>query len=595
MAKLAPPNKYNGVVSLAQDAPETGLPLLQDLARQYPADSRVRHALGVTLLHLGQYGRAVPELEAAAKRERQYAASIQEALAVAYGALGMPLHAARALKRAGKADENADDPAQLIGDVPAGAKTADLLEFEQARFEVLQGAAQGGLKRIEQFVARFPDYLPAQNILATGKYLSGDFAQARAATLRVLETAPRNIHALLNLARLELLEHGEDAARTLTPRVEVAQVQPEQGVTDGELARANFFALLNDDANVERALNAWESDPERRANDPQAAFLEDRLHLRRDEADAGPTAGHPYFLLRELLPSGLMQRWRTLGEKRVAAKMLADLQALPGWLALVPDRLGFETPEFARMVTHVLLDDDAEKWADVLRTIVTRGPGTTEGRLAVGAELQQRGLLPDEVVAELPGSAEGARLLQLELSTEPEPTPLTPGDDAVFKQSIYAMRDGRFEEARAALEPLARRYPDYPSLLFNLALAEQHCGDAQARARGEARVEQLAGAHPNYLFARAQLADDAIKAGNLERARELLRFPEGLKRLHAQEWATFTSVGARLALIEGRRDEAERTLQMIGDLVGEDEAAYILLQRELFKTSWPWPLGKRRS
>ncbi|WP_424949250.1 hypothetical protein [Deinococcus sp.] len=112
------------------------------------------------------------ELETVAKREREFPAPIRSALAAAYRSLGMPVHAAQALKRAGEATGDVLEIAGVMGDLPVGARVADLLDFEQGRSEVMYGQMPGGrsadgVRRISALVQRLPGYLPAQNVLAT--------------------------------------------------------------------------------------------------------------------------------------------------------------------------------------------------------------------------------------------------------------------------------------------------------------------------------------------------------------------------------------------------------------------------------------------
>ncbi|WP_424949251.1 hypothetical protein [Deinococcus sp.] len=138
------------------------------------------------------------------------------------------------------------------------------------------------------------------------------------------------MHALLNLARTDLLEHGEDAVRALIPRIEGAAV-------------------------ADQDLKIWEPNRGARLANPQSRLLEQRLRERRSPGEEGRP---PYFTLQELLPPGLVQRWRTLPARKVEAGMTADLLALPSRLSLIPSHLGFDVPEFVRLLTILLLRAD---------------------------------------------------------------------------------------------------------------------------------------------------------------------------------------------------------------------------------------------
>ena len=61
---------------------------------------------------------------------------------------------------------------------------------------------------------------------------------------------------------------------------------------------------------------------------------------------------------------------------------------------------------------------------------------------------------------------------------------LEPEETAALRQSCrIAFESGRWEPARAALERLATRVPDDPSVLHNLGLARWQAGDLPAARR----------------------------------------------------------------------------------------------------------------
>ena len=620
MAKHASENQYYRAVDLSRHDPEAGAQALGELAQRYPSDSRVLHAYGVSLLQIGQAAKALTALEAAAKREKQYVSEVQESLAQAYSALGMTQHAIRAWRRTGKdLPGDATDDSPFSGDVPVGAKTADFLEFERARMQILSGETASGVKQMEQFAKRFPAYLPAQNVLATGAYLLGDLAKSRQLGLGVLSEHPRNIYALLNLIRLELLEHGLDAARALAEQLAGAAVSFEEGVVDGELARASAYALLEDDAGVRRSLDAWEPDAEIRAEHPQAGPLEERYQERQAVAGTSSAKSRfarkkrpepaaalpdhlgqpPYLTLQKLLPPAVIPGWAKVGQLTPDAAF-ASLRAFPGLLSLLPERLGFDHSDFVRAMAMILLDHTAPNspapdrpapdYAELLRGVVQHGPGTTEVRLALGALLQERELLPETVMTDLAGSQAGGQLLQLEIHDEVSPSPMTRSELKRFERSLNWMRQGKWQQAIALLEPLAAAYPDDKSAAFNLSIAEKHSGDSEFMARSQQRLQELAGRYPQYLFPRSELASEALERGDLEEAGRWLAFPEGLRRIHQQEYSTFMSVQGRLMIKQGNPDAARELLDMIEQVSGEQSAAYILLERAL-----PSKAGERLS
>ncbi len=578
--------QYFNAVELAKHSPGAGAEVLSDLARKFPSDSRVLHAYGATLHRVGRHNEARTALEAAASREKVYITEVQGVLSQVYLALGMNAHALRAARRSGRV---VPEEAEAGIDRPEGAKTADLLAFEAARTEIMYGDAAAGVAQMEAFLKRFPDYVPARNNLSTGLYLLGDLPGAQAVAEAVLAAHPRNIHALVNLIRLSLILHGLDAARAFAPRLEQIAGQPEEGVVDRELALANAYALLEDDAGVRRGLDAWQTEhPGEALSDNTAGdMLEGRWALRHPTGAGSLPFGQqdtgtpPYFTAEQLLPPAVIRSWVAARGASPQQQVFASLAAMPGLLTLLPERLGFSEVPFANVVAVTLLEaagPRTEAFTEMLRNVVQHGPGRNNVRLALGGLLQDRDLLPPEVLTDLAG-AEGGRLLQLEIHDDVEPSNLSSAGQKVLERGLNLMRSGEMAQATALLTPLVAANPDSPTAAYNLAVAEKHSGDSDLVARSRERFEDLAGRFETYLFPRAELAVQAIERGDLERARDLLAIPRGLRRIHYQEYSFFMSAQGRLKLAEGDEGAAREMLAAIEDIDGQGSPAYLLLER----------------
>jgi tetratricopeptide (TPR) repeat protein len=265
MAKYCPANKYNHALEIARDDPEEGLELLNDLVKKYPSDPSVRHALGMTLLQLDRASQALPHLEHAAAREDRGSdniANVQFALALAYGGLGMEMHARRAAKKARDLgmtdvpDMGEFSTKDLQGDVPESMNEKDMLLFEQARYKVLYAQNKQGITDMKAFLKRFPSYMPARNILTTGYFVTGDLANYRSMVEETLHVAPKNIHTLVNAVRLTLLTEGPQAAQPWREPIAKAMVRKEEGVVQGLLAQLQAFGFLGDDEGVATTLES---------------------------------------------------------------------------------------------------------------------------------------------------------------------------------------------------------------------------------------------------------------------------------------------------------------------------------------------------
>ena len=232
----------------------------------------------------------------------------------------------------------------------------------------------------------------------------------------------------------------------------------------------------------------------------------------------------------------------------------------------------------------------------MLKEIALNGPGERGTRLELLLLFKQKGLIAADEAREFAGLPGGVDVLELELTFEPEPSVLSDTELTRLEATLEQMRAGDFAEARTQLETLSERHPDDATLQYNLALCERFDeGLPDGEKRAHERLERLVQDHPSYLFARAQLAANATATGDLERARELLRLPDGLKRIHVQEYATFVSAQGQLALAEGDYEQAEQILEMLDELIGDEDASYLMLERALTREGRSGLLGSLRS
>lgn len=581
MAKTAPYNKLAPLGELVNTQPGQAVAPLRELARLYPSDPQVMYALGLAYLNTGQHRDAITQLENAVKRDKQNQDHLYQALAQAYSAVGMLAHAYRAASRAGIVQKPWQEV--ITDGIPAGAKLADLLEFEQARAVSLSGQVGSAIKQLQGFLKKFPDYLPAHNVLATAFYIQGQFDEARAEIGKVLQADPRNIHALLNLARVERLTGGVAAVEALRPQVEAARSESEGDhvVMGGAIALANVYQLMEDREAAERVIDAYLEADEDEEETPEVAQVLDRLARGNEFPEA------PQVLPSELLPPGWFERWRSLTDKRTKAAIFEDLRRIPGWFEKLEEHLLYEeNPTLASLFVALLLDIDqhtlpgqvsADEYTERLLARLAQGKGSLQSILAVTGLLKQLGRMPEGAVVCGP-DGEPLQHLELELTDEPLDTLENRADLKQYEQALVSIRKGQYEQALSGLEKLREKYPQHVSIQFNIASVLARTGDEQ---QAFAMIEDIRQQFPHYLFAPAQLAVKALHDGDVARAKELLRFPEGLKKLHVQEYGFFMAATVGVALREGDIEMARKTISMLLPLLDEDDSPMKLLRQEV--------------
>ncbi|MDZ7800823.1 MAG: hypothetical protein U5K81_08555 [Trueperaceae bacterium] len=576
MPRLCPPGKLHRALDTCEDDLEEGLAQVRSLVRKYPKDPDVRSALGSALLDADVPSEALPHLEWAEGKDPRPA--LQQALMETYLALTMPLHAMRLAKRAGAGVEDPEiEQAELTrqhGDVPESVPTRAQLELEQARIALMRGE-RGAARTLQRLVEAHPDYLSARNLWVTALISEGEFGRFLEAAREGAERAPHDVHAMLNAVRAALLQEGVEAARAYRDRV--ASAGSYRSPVDAQWARAYAFALMDEDTALADAIMQYfelTSYAGERAQDTVMDDLVDALEQRSLDRDT------PLVRLEDLL-AGAIDRWETLGEKRMAREAGRDLAQVPGLLGLLPGWIGYEQPRVARLLAVALLSDHAPPspeapWAEVLIRVAQEGPGIRKTRVALLLYLGAAGVI-DVGDAYLAGEdTNDLRIHSLEVTGEPTPSGLSDADDARLTEALQDLTSGRIGEARPVLAELAAQNPHSATVAFNLAVSET-LGNPEDPQRGRDRMERLTEEHPHYLFPRAHLGVEALKEGNIARAEELLQIPEGLERVHVQEWVTFTAALGRLALAHGDMELANDHLDSIGEAMGKDQPAYRML------------------
>lgn len=569
MARRCPPTKLDRALTLFERDAAKGLAELESLGNKYEKDPSVRHAFGSALMSVGEHWRALDHLSWAERKEPTL--EHRKALAAAYQFLAMPEHAQRVAAREPSIVVDVDELAQ---DLPDDMPRPDRLLFERARTAALHGE-DSGIDELTALAASYPTCMPLLNAVATAHYATGDLERFSSAVRTALDVSPGDVHALLNAVRRALLEEGPAAAAAHSDRIRTAEPS-RTGMLAPELARAEALAYGGDADGATDALAAWRegsSDPDLAAGSATAARLD--AYLQQREADGRA----PLFRL-EVLLFGWLRRWSDSTAEVRMSDIAEELAGIPGIVALAPVTLGWEQPWMASMLVHVLFAEDAPdppgaepSWIDVVRRIVERGEGADATLERLRQVLDERQLLQDEEsVTFVATSADGERVA-LDLFREPVPSGLPADDDVRYNAAMSALLRSDLDAAESVLADLHARNPNAVGVEFNLALTERLRG-GPSREAAHSRLERIAAEHPDYLFAKAQLAIDAVEAGELDRARAYLELPDGVERFHVIAFANLHAAEGRLALAEGRMDDFERILASIHDLVGEHAPPY---------------------
>lgn len=396
MPRLCPPGKFRRALDLLEEEFASGLEELEFLARAYPKDPAVRAALGMAYVDDERPFDALPHLEWAERKDPP--PDLQDTLLVTYLTLDMPQHAARLAARSGRLaraiGSNANAPEPHISEVIM-LPTRDRLAFERARTGLLHGEAEAATA-MRRLLAKHPRYQPARNLLVTHELLEGDIERYVEVAGEAFALAPDDPHALLNAARAALMRGGIDAARALRPHADALEPAPDWS-GDWLLALAGALAHMDDADAAEAALDAYGAWQAASGDDLQndvADAIDDLLERRRRDPHA------PLVDLSEFVV-GLALRWKGAGPERITESVVATLATVPGLLRELPEMIGYQSADTARLLAVALLMPGAPPppsgdWVTVLESVARHGPGTREARHELRLLLEEIGRVGDD-------------------------------------------------------------------------------------------------------------------------------------------------------------------------------------------------------
>jgi len=168
------------------------------------------------------------------------------------------------------------------------------------------------------------------------------------------------------------------------------------------------------------------------------------------------------------------------------------------------------------------------------------------------------------------------KLFNIEVHGEPVGK-LNPKVEPLLAKSVEYIHRGNGAEGERLLRLAIEIDPDNPTLLNNLAKA---LGMQAKRSAAEALTYEIHRRFPDYLFGRANLALILIEKGEYDQAKELLKPLLEHKRLHFAEFSTVAAAHVKLAMAEGRRDDADHWFDMMKRVDPEDPNL-LLLQAQM--------------
>lgn len=531
---------------------------------------------------------------------------LRRQLALLYGSVGMPMHAARALGLSPES-EPAAEPA------PAAAQELEQLVREDALRAINNVAAQLNLSREDAAEAH---YWMQESWLLVGL---GKFPEGLAAAERALAIAPHNVPALNNRAEaLASLGQREEAIAALRHVVE--ELDPNNTFALASLIRRSLFARRPaeaqayaerlrrvepasppDRAHIARGLS-WVEDDEgvfnalrdREEHTPETWFLlavaatnlgrrEEALATWRDARAAGyntpdiiaaigklregkPVRLHYHRLdevvtREELNRLGKLMSSRPEGHPKAAAALEELLADRERWL--YAGELALRNPLTEEFGVMLLAQVHTPEAVEILRRFVSGKEGSEQVRMLAGQTLVRLGALaPTEAVPFWrDGEFRPVSFQVWELVDMPEKMPAKAR--ALAGRVSDWMQQRRWGDALAAVLDLIRRFPDVAAFYNDLATIYSALDREEDAIQTRKRALEV---DPEDLRARLGLAHLAMDQGDVVAAREWAA-PLGKRtRMRPSECFSWMILQVRLALAEEDTEQARRALDIAGSI-----------------------------
>jgi tetratricopeptide (TPR) repeat protein len=475
---------------------------------------------------------------------------------------------------------------------PEGRELAAM--HEEVQCLLARGRYAETRAKAAELLRRRPRFAAALNNSGEASFREGRFAEAVAAAEEVLGFDPENFHALSNRTRYLCLSGRVAEARAAADRLKAAR----SSNLDLGVKKAEALSYLGDDRGVWEAWEAARLGGEGSSSAHAALFAhlaavaafrlgrEDearrlwRTALERmpgldaardnlDDLDRPPgerNAPWP-FRVNHWLPESTARdlafqmeaSLRRHSDRAVTEAAQRFLRAHPELASLAPLLLDHGDGAGREMVLRLAHAARTPELLAPLRDFALGQRGTDELRMQAAQLAADAGLLPPGPIRFWSrGEWTEVLLLGFEIFTEPRDEH-SPEVTELAAEAIEANRGGDGPHAEELLRRALAIEPESPSLQNNLAVALQAQGRDQ---EAEDLIRQIHARFPDYLFARAALAQQHTRDGEFDEARELLKPLLTRRRLHYTEFNALCAAQIDLLLGQGEREGARVWFEM---------------------------------
>ncbi|MGC1245843.1 MAG: tetratricopeptide repeat protein [Spirulinaceae cyanobacterium] len=572
--------------------------LLTELEERFPNYQEVLSARANFCYVLGDikaYEQAVEKLLAVDSKNKE----AMLGLAGAYMNNTRPLMAVGAFKEFLQAypdDEKAQEIKQTVVNIEntleelikemglSGENGRDLaLLHEQAMSALERGELPKARQLEEQILVHQPDFAPAHNNISLSYWAENNTPQAIQAAQNVLDKDPDNFHALSNLCRFLVLNGQIEEAKPVGEKLKLVEHKSE----DLPIKQAEALSYLGDDAgaiaiyektdpqiytpllqhlaavayvnqgNGKKAVQIWQEILE---ESPGFELAQNNLANHKKL----PSEHHPAWAfpitswITSAMVTELLELFREEG-KTHSEKAQGYLQKHPELVTLIPILLERGDPSVRQFVLYLASMAETPEMLAILKDFALGDQGPDVMRQEAAQIASEAGLIPaGEVRMWLQGSWQEILLLGMEIHDEPTQNHGSKINKALG-EAISCLKTDKFQEAEVILQKCLEKVPSAPDLMFNLSVAYEQQGREEEALD---LVKQIIEQHPNYAFARINLARRHIQEKDYDAAGKLLKSMLQWKSFHYQEFSLYCQTQIEFYLAQNEKSPAHSWLGM---------------------------------
>lgn len=446
---------------------------------------------------------------------------------------------------------------------------------EQIQVHFNHGLYTSARREAETLVRRWPSNVRGLNNLSLAYFGEHNLARAIETAKRVLKEEPDNCHALSNLIHYYCVAGDLDAAYAATEQLKQVEVtnldiaiKKSEGLSylgddhdvldtfyqarDADMldnTRYPNIALLYHFAAVAALrLDPVENEDEARDYWDEALEIEpdlDVVNKNLDEFDSTLYENHAPWAFE-------FSNWMTPKMKEELVRLIESTPELTELKKIgIAQRMHRKYPKMHNLVPLWLDRGDvgardmalalaqairSPEMIHALRDFALGQRGPLQMRLeAARIALDAGAIEPGMIRVWSQGEWRDIMFLDFDVTTKPTDTPFSPEVQQLVMEAHEAMQDADFETALALYEEAYEQVPDAPSIRYNMYVVYHELGQDD---EAESLIQDIFAAHPDYLFARVDIARKHIQDGAFDEARALLDPLLQRKTFHLSEFRT---------------------------------------------------------